>query len=111
MPFARHDLFVAEAAKDFEHLAPGREHPPAALLVLVHGHHELHLGLRVFPLTGCRVDESASAAELAGHLPPEWPARRPGDWSMRSTGPIGAFASSTLAILDTDGLLIRFKLL
>ena len=58
------DLLVAQPLQHFEHLAPGREHPPAALLVLVHRHHEFHLGFRVFPLACRRIDEPATAAEL-----------------------------------------------
>ena len=57
-------LLVAEAAEDLEDLAPGREHPAALLLVLVHRQHELHLGLRVFALAGRRVDEPPPAADL-----------------------------------------------
>src|SRR5262245_36405755 len=59
-------LLVAQVAEDFEHLAPGGEHPAAAALVFVHRHHEFGLRLGILALAGGRVDEPATAAELTG---------------------------------------------
>src|SRR4051794_5524200 len=57
-------VLVPEPLEDFEHLAPGREHPAAALLVTLHGLHELAFGLGVVALAGRRVDESATTAGI-----------------------------------------------
>ena len=60
------EFLVAERLEHLEHLAPGREHSPAGLLVFGHGLHELHLRAGVFAFAGGGVDESSSAADLPG---------------------------------------------
>src|SRR5262249_4412613 len=59
------DLAVAEGAKDFEHLAPGRERPAIVALVLIHGLHELNFVIAVIAFAGGGVD-LASAFALLG---------------------------------------------
>ena len=40
-------LLIAQALEYLQHFAPGREHPPALLFVLLHGVHEFLLGGQV----------------------------------------------------------------
>jgi hypothetical protein len=55
-------LFIAQTLENFERLAPCRKHPATGPFVLVHGHHELKLGVCVVTLTGCRVNTTAPTA-------------------------------------------------
>src|SRR5438045_1054879 len=58
------ELLISQASEHLQDFAPGREHPATRLLVLIHGEHELELGLGVISLTGCGINEPASSTAL-----------------------------------------------
>src|SRR5262249_1650286 len=60
------NFLVTQGPEDFEHLAPGGEHPAAPAFVLVHRQHEFLLRLPLFPFPRGRLPEPPPATELSG---------------------------------------------
>jgi len=62
----RPHFLVSQALENLQHLAPRREHPPASLLVSLHGPHEFHLVFGVVVLTDRRIGDSPPPAGVSG---------------------------------------------
>jgi len=62
----RPHFLVSQALENLQHLTPCREHPPACLMVSLHGPHEFHLVFGVVVLTGSRIDEPPPPAGVSG---------------------------------------------